>query len=441
MPDRTNGLTRDTIFAPATGHGASAISVIRLSGPRAHDVLRSLISGPVPPFRTLARRWIVSNTGEKIDDALVVVFPAGKSFSGEPMAEIHCHGSLAVVRAISEEISDHLECRLAEPGEFARRAFLENRMGLPEAEGLADLIAAETELQRRQAMRIMSGELRDRVESWREQLLHACALVEVTIDWVDEEIPENVWPDVIGIIANLHAELSDELVRAGSAQRMRNGFEVAIIGPPNAGKSSLINYLAGRDAAIVSATPGTTRDIIEVRYDLNGIPVVFLDTAGLRDTDDDIERIGVDRAVQRAQDADLRVLLEAPDCKGIGVWQNLLREDDLHVSSKSDLLPSDVGLAISVVDGAGIEALLTALEKRLSGMSERAGLLSQLRHDMSARTCRDRLKELLDEMVTPEPELIAAGLREAAASLEFVVGRINSETVLDTVFGAFCLGK
>ena len=380
------------------------------------------------------------SSGEILDDALVVAFPEGASFTGEPMVEVQCHGGRAVVMALSDRLIE-LGCRLAEPGEFARRAYDARRVGLAELEGLADLIAAETEEQRRQAIRIMSGELSDKVEAWRAALLRACALIEVTIDWVDEEVPEDVRPEVEEILSKLRLELDDELDRSRTSGKIRHGLEVAVIGAPNSGKSSFINYLAGRDAAIVSAVPGTTRDVLEVRYDLVGLPIIFLDTAGIREASDEVERMGVDRARARAATADVRVCLEAPDGPETGPWREMVREGDLIVRSKADLVGPRAGLAISVVDGKGIDEVLQMLGTRLAELASGGGLIAHLRHEVALRACSRRLQEVMLEVRSTDPEILAESLRVAVENLEIVVGRIDNEAVLDTVFRSFCLGK
>ena len=431
----------DTIFAPASGAGAAAICVIRISGRCSHDALAELIDGPCPPSARLSRRWIVDGAGERIDDALVVAFPEGRSFTGEAMAEIHCHGSRAVVAAISHRLTEDLGCRLAEPGEFTRRAFEAQKIGLPEAEGLADLIASETELQRRQAMRIMSGAVSGAVEKWRSDILQACALVEVTIDWVDEDVPEDVEPEVSALISRLIVDLEHELSRSRTTQRLKTGLEVAIIGAPNAGKSSLINHLAGRDAAIVSDRPGTTRDVIEVRYDLEGIPVVFLDTAGVRETDDEVEELGVDRAIARAEGADLRVYMRAPDVADDARALDLLRDDDIRIGSKADLDTADGNLTVSVRDGRGIDRLMVEIHERLALKVADVGLIGHMRHEATVRECLKELRVAQHSLGRADAEIVAEDLRRAAACLELLVGRIDTEAVLDVVFGTFCLGK
>ena len=431
----------DTIYAPATGGAGSALSVIRISGPDAHSVLEQLIHGSLPAPRMLSRRWLKDSDYSRIDDAMVVRFDHGASFTGEAMAEVHCHGSRAVLNLLADRLSSDLGCRIADPGEFARRAFENGRMDLAEAEGLADLIAAETELQRRQAMRMMSGELTQKVEAWRETLLRACALIEVSIDWVDEDVPVDVRPEVKDLIDGLVQELRSELSRSATTQRLRVGFEVAIIGAPNSGKSTLLNHLAGREAAIVSEIPGTTRDVIELRYDLNGIPVVFLDTAGIRETSDVIEEIGVARAVERAEGADLRVFMSPADQQDQVDFGRLSQEGDIAVWSKSDLGQNGHGLCVSGKTGEGIDGLLSVISERLSERSSGVGVLSQIRHERAVGDAVAILESLQPRILNGDFEILAQEMRTANRLLEGIVGRIDTDTILDSVFRSFCLGK
>lgn len=441
MPDETRPAARDTIFAPATGTGTSAIAIIRISGARAHAVLKALVGGTPPPAGHLKRRWILDAAGDRLDDAMVVRFEGGGSFTGEPMAEVHCHGSRAVFAAISGRLTGDLGCRLARPGEFSRRALEAGRIDLAEAEGLADLIAAETEAQRRQAVRIMSGGLSALVETWRSVILRACALIEVSIDWVDEEIPEDVRPEVRRLLERLIGDLETELARSKASQRIRTGFEVAILGAPNVGKSTLLNCLAGREAAIVSEVPGTTRDVIEIRYDLNGLPVTFLDTAGLRAVDDAIESLGIAMAVDRARAADVRLFLQTPESPAHGIADGILGADDLVVWSKSDLGGRGSGFAISAKTGEGIDALLSRLYDCLGRMMSETGLIAHMRHEEAVSHCHSALAEALSGLDTDAFEITAERLRLGASWLERIVGRIDAEAVLDVVFGTFCLGK
>ncbi len=434
------GFVPDTIFAPATGDGRAAVAIMRISGPAAHDAVRGLTGRELPGWRELALRPLRSASGEVLDNAMVVVFPVGASYTGEAMAEIHCHGSRAVISEIMVALSAVPGCRLAQPGEFTHRAFLGGRMDLPEVEGLADLIAAETAEQRRQALRIQSGAVSRRAESWRAVLLRARALVEVTIDWADEEVPEDVVPEVRTLLQQLEAALEVELSRSGPAERLRNGFEVAIIGPPNVGKSSLLNAIAGREAAIVSEIAGTTRDVLEVRFDLAGLPVLFLDTAGLRETDDAVESMGVDRARRRAAAADIRLILSSADTVAES-GATLAREGDIRVWSKSDLGHGHGDVAIASSCERDIDALLDLLRQRLGDQVGSPGVLGHVRQRLEVSEALDHVQRCLAGLDGAGVEDIAEELRLATQALDRLVGRIDVEDVLGEVFGAFCLGK
>jgi tRNA modification GTPase len=437
---RAFGAVPDTIFAPATGTGRAAIAIIRVSGPAAHNALVALTGGSLPPWRELVVRELRRPDGEVIDRAMVVAFPEGSSYTGEAMVELHCHGSRAVVLDLLSSLAAMPSCRPAQPGEFTQRAFLHGRMDLSAVEGLADLIAAETSEQRRQALRIYSGAVSRQTEAWRGMLLRARALVEVTIDWADEEIPEDVGPEVRALLDRLEASMETELGRSAPAERMRSGFEVAIVGPPNVGKSSLLNAIAGRDAAIVSEVAGTTRDVLEVRFDLFGLPVIFLDTAGLREAQDAVERIGVERARRRASAADLRLVLSSPDTVA-GEDATLRREGDVRVCSKSDVGGSGGDVAVSAVSGRGVDQLLGLVHDRLARRVAGAGIIGHVRQRLAveeASACLRRSRTLLE---TDCVEHCAEELRLASEALARLVGELGVEAVLEEVFGAFCLGK
>lgn len=430
---------RETIFAIASGQGIAGVTVIRISGSDSWDAIHKITSKGLPDPRILSRRWIVDSTGQRIDDALVVVFRAGASFTGEDSAEIQCHGSRAVISAIMAELAECQNCREAEPGEFTRRAFETGQMDLNEVEGLGDLIKAETEYQRRHALRVMSGAATDQISHWRADLIRARALIEVTIDWADEEVPEDVSPEVKQIIEKLASEIQLELQKFQQTERLREGFEVAIVGPPNSGKSSLLNAIAGRDVAITSEIAGTTRDVIETRCDLGGLPVTFLDTAGLRETTDTVEQIGVNRARRRAESADLRIFLKSSDTDqtDLGLGQS----HDILVWSKADLDTGEGDVVLSSKTGQGVAALVSMVTERLSSKITGLGLFGHRRQFRCLQRCLRSVGDAKVEMSTVDPEVLAEHLRTALAELDSMSGRNGVEAVLGEVFSSFCLGK
>jgi len=435
------GGTPETIYALSSGALPAGIAVVRLSGPLAHAALAALAPGPLPPPRQAALRRLVDGAGTTLDEALVLRFAHGASVTGEAMAELHCHGGRAVVAAVMRALEAAVPCRIAEPGEFTLRAHENGRIDLAGAEALADLIAAETSAQHAQAARAVSGALHARAEAWRSALLRAMALIEVTIDWADEEVPEEIGPEVATLLSGVAEEIGRELALADGAHRLRHGYEVAILGAPNAGKSSLLNALAGREAAIASPIPGTTRDVIELRYDLEGLPVIFLDTAGIRATEDRIERLGVERATARAAAAEMRVALSAPDAPLSPEIAALLRPGDLRLTSKGDLAGAHGPGVISAETGAGLPEMLRAIGARLRNIAPQGGLIA---HERQARALSAGLAALhaaqmgLDRQGAEE---VSEDLRRAVGALERLIGRIGVEDVLGEVFGRFCLGK
>ena len=298
----------DTIFAQATALGRAGVSVVRISGPLAHEIC-ARIAGPLPAHRASALRMVKDVDGGFIDQALILRFDAPASFTGEDVVELHLHGSIAIMRRVLGELGQFEGARVAQPGEFTRRALENGRLDLVQVEGLADLIEAETEAQRKQALRVLSGALGEKIENWRRSLIRAAALLEATIDFADEDVPVDVSDEVRDLLDGVDNALLREIEGTKAAERIRTGFEVAIVGAPNVGKSTLLNRLAGREAAITSSIAGTTRDVIEVRMDLGGLPVTLLDTAGIRDSTDEIETLGVELALRRASQADLRIFL------------------------------------------------------------------------------------------------------------------------------------
>lgn len=425
----------DTIFALATVQGRAGVAVVRLSGDGAVRAAGRLMQN-VPDIRGL--RALRDRDGVLLDQALVLRFEKGKSFTGEEIVELHLHGSPAVVAAVLRVLGQDPDLRQAEPGEFTRRALENGMLDLAQVEGLADLIDAETESQRRQALRVFSGALGEIAEVWRTDLIRASALLEATIDFADEEVPVNVVPEVLSLIKGVKVAMKRESEGVRIAERIRDGFEVAIIGAPNVGKSTLLNRLAGRDVAITSEIAGTTRDVIEVRLDLDGLPVTLLDTAGLRETDDLVEGMGVARAKERASLADLRIHMVLPDDRS----PPDLLEGDIVVRAKTDVF-STSGLGVSGKTGAGVDLLTEKISMILQERVASAGTAMRERHRtamLRSVGCLETAEmALLDEhgMV----DLIAEELRNAIRAVDSLVGRVDVEHVLDEIFSSFCIGK
>ncbi len=428
----------DTIFALASAKGKSGIAVVRVSGENAHRAC-SVICGGLPSPRSAGLRKI-RHRGEFIDEALVLVFEAGRSFTGEPVVELHIHGSIATTRAVLVALGDQPGLRLAEPGEFTRRALENGRLDLTQVEGLADLIDAETEAQRRQALAVMSGELGRRAKAWRADLVQALAFLDATIDFSEEEIPDGLLGHVLEIVDRLCESVEKELQGGTAAERIRDGFEVAIVGEPNVGKSSLLNVLAGRDAAITSDIAGTTRDVIEVRMDIGGLPVTLLDTAGIRDSDDVVEQIGVSRAIERAAAADIRIFLHLGDAR----FPLEPKVGDLVVRAKADLghLGATDGLLISAKTGLGVETLIDRLREVLTQRVAGSSLAIRERHRQilgKASCALTRARDGLKSGVLVE--LVSDDLRVAAMSMEMLIGKVGVEDLLGEIFSRFCIGK
>jgi tRNA modification GTPase len=435
----------DTIFAPASGAGRAAIAVLRISGPRCPEALAAIAPGAeFPDRRAVLRTLRRPQSREPLDRALITRFQAPRSFTGEEMAEISVTGGRAVTSAVVRALALVPGLRPAEPGEFAWRAFMNGKIDLSEVEGLADLVEAETEAQRRQAQRIAGGALSRACEAIRTSLLEALAAVETQIDFTDVEDASDFTLESVRVAARAALERIDRaLATADSAQRLRDGFTVVIAGPPNVGKSTLMNALAGRDVAITSPIPGTTRDLIEVFLDLRGYPVILVDTAGIRESQDPIEQEGVARARRRAESADLTLWLsDGEDSQAPG-----MKSQTLLVRTKTDLKGADAPtgreeLAISAKTGAGIDRLLDVIadlaEERMS--SHEPALLTLERHRHGFQDARQALASAL-EPGAAEPELIAEDLRRAALAMDRIVGRIGVEDVLGEIFARLCVGK
>jgi tRNA modification GTPase len=430
----------DVIFALASGAGRAAVAVLRLSGRGTGAVVEAL-AGRLPPPRHASLRRL-RHQGELLDEALVLWFPGPASYTGEDSAELHLHGGPAILAGVAEALVA-LGARPAEPGEFTRRAFLHGKLDLTAAEGIADLIVAETAGQRRQALRQAGGALASLYGGWTERLTALLARQEAFIEFEEEDLPADLSDTVAMAAAALRAEIAAHLADGGRGERLREGLHVAILGAPNAGKSSLLNALAGREAAIVSARAGTTRDVVEARLDLGGVPVTLADTAGLRDATDEIEAEGIRRARRRAEEADFLLLLfaadEEPDAETLA-WR---RPDALVVLSKSDLGPSwhDLdGLPVSARTGEGLASLRTRLEAEALARAGAVGetLLTRPRHRAALQDALAWLDALAS---APLPELRAEALRAALRAIGRITGRVGVEAVLDVVFGEFCIGK
>ncbi|TWI33388.1 tRNA uridine-5-carboxymethylaminomethyl(34) synthesis GTPase MnmE [Paracoccus sulfuroxidans] len=418
----------DTIFAEATPPGRGGVSVVRVSGPEARAILESL-AGVVSAPR-VAHVRALRDGDDLIDRALVIRFDENHSFTGEDVAEFHLHGAPVIANRLSQALLTR-GARRAEAGEFTRRAFLNGRINLAEAEGFADLLSAETEAQRKLAIRNAEGELGQVVDALRARLIRAGALIEASIDFADEEVPEEVPQEVFEIAQEISAEISQLLASFPATERLREGYEVAIIGKPNAGKSTLLNQIAKREVALVSDIAGTTRDVLELRTDLRGLPVTFLDTAGLRESNDKVEMMGVERARQRAENADLRIHLTES-----GVSEEVKRPGDLIVRSKADL-GQGTGLSISAKTGEGVADLLDMVYDVLRQRAADSGLVAHKRQAEALERARQALQ--LEEGMAPE--FLAERIRQANQALEVMIGRIEAENYLDEIFLSFCIGK
>jgi len=440
----------DTIFAVSSGAPPAAIAIIRISGPRTGEALTRLI-GRIPQPRTAALARIrEAPGGEIIDEALALWFPAPNSETGEDVAELQVHGGRAVVAATLKALGRIDGLRLAEGGEFTRRGFENGKLDLTAVEGLGDLIAAETEVQRRQAFQQMKGLLGNRAEDWRKRLTEALALVDARIDFSDEsDVPEDLLGPALAIVRALRAEIDAALADGGRGERLRDGLVVAIAGPPNAGKSTLLNHLARREVAIVSPQAGTTRDVIEVHLDLGGYPVTLLDTAGIRVSDDAVEQEGVRRAAGRAADADLVLWLadNEADLRNESIiipyngdlWKIRTKIDLLSSRDESGTINENI-FNISAFDGSGIQSLIAAMTEFFAqtwGGREPA-LVTRERHRQTLQSVSEALGRAL---TGDREELVAEELRLAAQALGRLTGRIDVEDVLDVIFRDFCIGK
>ncbi len=426
------------IYALASPRVSAGIALIRLSGAGAVDFVKPFVGGLECPTRSLRK---FRHKGAVLDQVLVLTFSKGGSFTGEEVVELHCHGSLAVIDAILAVFAESPKTRLAEPGEFTRQAFENGCLDLTQVEGLADLIAAETQQQLVLANRVFGGAFSAKVTAWRADLIRACALLEAMIDFADEDIPQDLNAEVLSLIDKTIKSLRSEIMGTKIAERIRNGFEVAIIGRPNIGKSTLLNTLAGRKVALTSEIAGTTRDIIEVRMDIKGLPVTILDTAGLRDTDDTVESLGVDWARDRANTADIRVfLLDDMGLDGLGIS---VQKDDIILRGKVDETPDFKGAGVSGKTGQGIDFVMKNIVRILSPRILPTQTATRARHRVAMQSASSALQQAGDSLKSDSfaVELVATDIRSALGSLNHMIGAVGVEDILDEIFASFCLGK
>jgi tRNA modification GTPase len=442
-----------TIYALSSGPGISGVAVIRLSGKETSKAIK-LLTGKDPPKPRVAtlRKINKINTSELIDEGLVLWFPGPESYTGEDMAEIQVHGSKAVVDALHSSLSQIKNCRLAEPGEFTKLAFQNGKINLLEAESIADLISSETEIQRKQAIKIMNGKSADKFNFLREKLLKILSHVEAKIDFPDEDLPNNILDEIKNssdeVINKLKKILNDQKV----GEIIREGFKIAILGPTNAGKSSLINHLSNRDVAIVSEIAGTTRDVIETHLNIDGYPVIISDTAGIRDSIDEIEKKGIKLSLNRAEEADLKlVVMDAKSLDFTDVLKNLLHENAILVINKSDLLEKDIDpefkktnhVLISIKENKNIEELILKIKNNLKNkfITSDDILITRERHRQHVQQCLDHLNNFNQKKEIEDFDKAAEDLRLATRHLGMIVGKVDVEEILGSIFNDFCIGK
>ena len=426
----------DTIFALASAPGKAGISIVRLSGPLAINVAEKLTKSKLKEKQPNLR-VIYDSDNQFIDQALILIFRKPYSFTGENVVEFHLHGSSAVVSSVIKLLGNFKGLRSAEAGEFTRCALENGKIDLAQVEGLADLIDAETDAQHKQAARIFNGALGEKTKEWRAKLVKAGALLVATLDFADEEVPEEVTPEVEKLINMVLSDLDKEIIGVQTAERIRSGFEVAIVGAPNLGKSTLLNYLVGRDAAITSNVSGTTRDVIEVKLDLRGLPVTILDTAGIRKSDDKVEEIGISRALERSSLSDLRIVLTEDGEYPVGLKK---RDTDIICIAKDD--QGNRG-GVSGKTGAGIDRLKNNIWDILNDKAQYVGIATRERHKSSMVNAKKFLGNAVVSLRDgPEYyDITAEEIRAATSALDSLIGRIGVEDVLDEVFSSFCLGK
>ena len=443
-----------TIYALSTGPGVSGVAIIRISGPETINVVKSLTSKKIPSPRVATLRKINNiNTSELIDEGIIIWFPGPHSYTGEDMAEIHIHGGKSVILALQNEISKIKNCRLAEPGEFTKLAFQNGKINLLKAESIADLISAETEIQRSQALKIMEGKSSEKFNQLREKLLKLLSFVEAKIDFPDEDLPEKIINEIQSSSSKIKSEIKKVLNDKKVGEIIREGFKIAILGPPNAGKSSLLNYLSRRDAAIVSEVAGTTRDVIEVHLNIDGYPVVLSDTAGIRESKDEIEKKGINLALKKAENADLNiVVIEPKKAYFTGFLKGLVSSDKtLVVVNKSDLgienMLEDFSqynpIYISIIKEKNIDTLISTIRNKLKNkfLSNQNILITRERHRLHLEQCLMHLENFENKRDEQDFDKAAEDLRLAARELGKIVGKFDVEEILGTIFNDFCIGK
>ena len=442
-----------TIYALSTGPGISGIAVIRVSGKNTVEVVKKITGDELPnPREATRRKFNYINTNELIDEGVLLWFPGPNSYTGEDLAEFHVHGSRAVINALHSTISKIENCRLAEPGEFTKRAFQNGKINLIEAESIADLISSETEIQRKQALKIMSGKSSDQFNSWRDKLLKILSHIEAKIDFPDEDLAKDILTNIQKTSDQVSSEIQKTLNDQKVGERIREGFKIAIVGPTNSGKSSLLNYLSKRDAAIVSEIAGTTRDVIETHLNLDGYPVVISDTAGIRESKNEIEKKGIKLALNRAEDADLKlVIIEAKNVDFKGVLKNLLDESAIIVINKSDLIKGKLNskfkkyehVLISIKKDLNLNKLISKIKNKLKNkfISSENILITRERHRQNLKNCVYHLQKFQEKKSTKDFDKAAEDLRLATRHLGMIVGKVDVEELLGSIFSDFCIGK
>ena len=441
-----------TIYALSSSPGLSGVAVIRISGSEAEKIILSLTKKTMPPPRVATLRKIInSNSNELIDEGIVIWFPGPNSYTGEDMAEFHVHGSKAVIQAVLDNISKIENCRLAEAGEFTKKAFYNEKINLLKAEGIGDLIASETEIQRKQAIKIISGKNSDKFNSWREILLKTLSNLEAKIDFPEEDLPIDLLKNIQKDIEIVRSEIKQTLNDSKVGERIREGFKIAILGPTNVGKSSLLNYFSNREVAIVSEIAGTTRDIIEVHLNIDGFPVVMSDTAGIRSSEDEIEKKGIKLALKRAQDADLNIIvLEPKSVDFSGFFKDLDLKKSIFVVNKSDLevkrsekLKQYDPISISIKNETNIDQLISQIKKKLQNkfVSLEDTIITRERHRQQLMQCTSHLDDFFKKESEKDFDKAAEDLRLATRHLGMLVGKVDVEEILGSIFDDFCIGK